>query len=219
MYCFLKVFANGFKTITLNSGNKVEKFINSCYLTYAMTYVRKSLAEMLVDIGLRADSPATIEDIFITARGTIGLSTNAALAYYNTPIFRNHLKSNVPNEDDYLELYRGSGFGGVFDHLGTNSYYYGYDCESGKKIIIRYYFGREGVVIAVQDFGKGFDAKREMEILMDDNRQQERLCHNLGNGLKFFRRPEYEANIVSSQVEPTGTTVTIMYKYTKPKPS
>jgi hypothetical protein len=52
-----------------------------------------------------------------------------------------------------------------------------------------------------------------MELLMDEDRQHERQPRHKGLGLNFFRGERHEANIESSQVPPTGTTVTVMYKY------
>ena len=190
--------------------------VSNSSLVYTMTYVRKTLADMLEDIGLGRDSNPTIEDTFTTIAGA-GVES---VSHYEHNYYKHHLKNHVPSDDYFWELFNGGGgVGSVVGHLIMNSYSYGYERQGGGKVMVRYFFGQSGVVIQVQDFGHGFNADREMELLMDEGRLREREPRHRGRGLGFFRGKKYEANIVSSQIEPTGTTATIMYKYAKLNPS
>ena len=105
----------------------------------------------------------------------------------------------------------------LFIELLHNCWYraYTYDYTINAKrtgpVHIRTFFGSEGVVIQIEDFGIGFNAKEALDALCSGGQH---FFNNRGTGLKsLFLDPDYVVGIVSSRKPPTGTTISIMYKY------
>ncbi len=101
----------------------------------------------------------------------------------------------------------------VVDMLLENAHYRGYLGDSSKQITMKYYFGKEGVVIQVIDQGVGFDAQKVINAFEQQAQNKGEHYQDNGWAMRTLLKPEFHVNIQSSTDKPTGTTVTLMYKY------
>ena len=101
----------------------------------------------------------------------------------------------------------------VIEFLVGNAYIHGYGWKPGGEIRLSYYFGTKGVVFRVSDDGDGFDSEELIKAAKNGDIERWKHFMNTGAGTRFLMLPHYEATIESSQVEPTGTTVTVMFRY------
>ncbi len=161
-----------------------------------MVFVNKSLPEMLAeincDLGSSVDYVLTAEDSSKTH-------------------FVESLKGKMTSDKE-LELLAGDQdvFGLVTSAI-ENSYARGY-LGSFKPVLVEYFFGNNGVVAQVTDNGIGFDVDSVVEAFKEGTQKKGVHYKSFGIGLRGMNNSSCEVNITSSAKNPSGTTVTIMYK-------
>ena len=172
-----------------------------------MVFVIKSVDMMISEIGDNSDE---FSDNIITknwganwvshylSRHDELISQN--VSYPNRKITKSHL------QDEERKFYG-------LAYLLENCFNRAYDFEKEKPIQIKHYFGKQGLIYSVQDWGKGFDSHKLIIAAKKNRLRRGKHYQNKCMATKFMIKPLLESSIESSTIEPTGTTVTIMYKY------
>ncbi len=171
-----------------------------------MVFVQKSLAEMVSEANVK-----DLEQSFLSHTITTSDKRYDWLRLY----LRTHqklLKGHLLDEVDVRNILYPYRRLPLIALMMENCYNRGYDYAQDKPIILDYIFGADGLIMRCKDFGKGFDTQLVIGALESNERTQGIHYRGSGIGLTVLAKDPYQVNIESSRLDPSGTTVTVLYK-------
>ncbi len=198
----------------------MSKFIKANQTAPKMVFTTKTLVDMLQEAG--TDVNSSIDRVFdfreclkdenasfaFSFGRAIRLLTDDFAVLVNSQASPNQGDCNLTGNFYY------SGIPNLIFLLLENAIYRGSQGEA-KPSLVEYFFGKRGLVFQITDNGCGFNPLPIIIATQNGTRKRGIHYQCQGSGFTAMNEPHYEVNINSSEDKPSGTTVTVMYKYQK----